>query len=185
MSAKGPDEVRHEAVHAGEHGARAHCLPEPWMCEVFHVDGSLRDVRVLGVTRAEWLAVLERLCAVADETEFEHAYTELDPVRPAPADLLRIWADEPEGRGTTFAFRARFGAVWFFALPYDEEEIEFSLWPEHVEDGAGVSAVLRFLVEVATASRRPALLTAEVVCYDPSLPTLVSHDPDSGVTAHI
>ncbi|WP_327127654.1 hypothetical protein [Streptomyces sp. NBC_01727] len=106
-------------------------------------------------------------------------------MRPALADLFRVWADEPEGRGTSFSFRARFGAVWFFALPYDEEEIEFSLWPEVVLDGAGVAAVLRLLVEVATASQRRALLTGETVHYDPGMLTLISHDPVTGLTSHI
>lgn len=178
-------EWTHEEIHAGEHGARTRCLPEPWMCDVFQVDGSLRDIRVLDTTRAEWIAVLERLRAVADETEVEHPYPRLDPVRPAVADLFRVWADEPEGEGTSFSFRARFGTVWFFALPCDEEEIEFSVWPEDVLDGAGVAAVLRFLVEVATAGRRRVLLTGEVVRYDPGLPTLISHDPVTGLTSHI
>ncbi|WP_405015784.1 hypothetical protein OHV05_00775 [Kitasatospora sp. NBC_00070] len=155
------------------------------MCGVFHVDGSLRDIRVLDTTRVEWIAVLEHLRAVADETEVEHPYLQLDPARPAIADLFRVWADEPEGEGSSFAFRARFGAVWFFALPYDEEEIEFSVWPDHVLDGAGVTAVLRFLAEVATASQRRSLLTAEVVRYDPRLPTLISHDPVTGLTSHL
>jgi hypothetical protein len=155
------------------------------MCDVFYLDGSLRDVRVLDTTRAEWIAVLERLGVVADETEVEHLYPRLDPVRPAIADLFRVWADEPEGRGTSFAFRARFGAVWFFALPCDEEEIEFSVGPEDVLDGAGVAAVLRFLVEVATASQRRALLTGETVRYHPGMPTLISYDPVTGLTSHI
>ncbi|WP_407916081.1 hypothetical protein [Kitasatospora sp. NE20-6] len=155
------------------------------MCDVFRLDGSLRDIRVLDVTRGGWIAVLERLRAVADETEVEHPYPRLDPVRPAIADLFRVWADEPEGQGTSFSFRARFGAVRFFAVPYDEEEIEFSVRPEDVLDGAGVAAVLRFLAEIATAGRRPALLTAEVVRYDPHLPALISHDPVTGLTSHI
>ncbi|MFB7289286.1 hypothetical protein [Actinacidiphila glaucinigra] len=177
--------MRHEDVHAGERGSSARCLPEPWMCDVFYLDGSLRDIRVLDTTRVEWIAVFERLRVVADETEVEHTYPRLDPVSPAFADLFRAWADEPEGRGTSFAFRARFGAVWFFALPLDEEEIEFSVWPEQVVDGAGVADVLRFLVEVATASRRPALLTGETVLYRPGMPTLISHDPVTGLTSHI
>ncbi|MGW4380956.1 hypothetical protein [Kitasatospora sp. NPDC004531] len=65
------------------------------------------------------------------------------------------------------------------------EEIEFSVRPEHVLDGAGVASVLRFLVEVATAGRRPALLTGETVRYDPRMLTLISHDPATGLTAHI
>ncbi|MFZ3493165.1 hypothetical protein ACODT5_08020 [Streptomyces sp. 5.8] len=178
-------EWTHEEVHAGEHGARTPCLPEPWMCDVFQLDGSLRDIRVLDTTRAEWVAVLERLRVVADETKVEHPYLRLDPVRPAVADLFHRWADEPEGEGEGFCFRARFGAVWFFALPCDEEEIEFSVQPEDVLDGAGVAAVLRFLGEVARACRRRALLTAEVVQYDPGLPTLISHDPVTGLTSHI
>ncbi|MEU3794601.1 hypothetical protein [Streptomyces fructofermentans] len=183
-------EATNEDVHAGEHCTRAHCtrarcLPEPWMCDAFHLDGSLRDVRVLDTTRVEWIAVLERLRVAADETEVEHPYPQLDPAHPAVTDLFRVWADDPEGEGTTFSFRARFGTVWFFALPYDEEEIEFSVWPEDVLDGAGVDAVLRFLVEIATASRRRALLTGEVVRYDPGLPTLISHDPATGLTSHI
>ncbi|WP_328907422.1 hypothetical protein OG230_33015 [Streptomyces sp. NBC_00234] len=182
---RGRIELTHDDVHAGEHGTRVTCLPEPWMCDVFHLDGSLRDIRVLDTTRVEWIAVLEHLRLAADETEVEHPYSRLDPVGPAVADLFRVWADEPEGLGTSFAFRARFGAVWFFALPCDEEEIEFSVWPEDVLDGAGVAAVLRFLVEVATASQRRALLTGEIVRYDPGMPTLISHDPVTGLTSHI
>ncbi|MFJ1864112.1 hypothetical protein ACIOD1_05730 [Streptomyces sp. NPDC088097] len=177
-------EVAHEAVHACEHGARARCLPEPWMCRVFHIDGSLRDIRVLDTSRVEWIAVLERLRVMADETEVEHPYPRLDPVRPAAADLFRAWADEPEDERSGFCFRARFGAVWFFALPCEEEEIEFSVRPEDVLDLAGVAAVLRFLVEVATAARRPALLTGETVRYDPGMATLLSHDPATGLTSH-
>ncbi|MFF4006993.1 hypothetical protein [Streptomyces sp. NPDC001717] len=175
----------HEDVHAGEHGARANCLPEPWMCRAFHLDGSLRDVRILDTTRVEWIAVLERLRVVADETEVVHPYPRLDPVRPAVAELFRLWADAPEGQESGFCFRARFGAVWFAAWPAFEEEIEFSLWPEDVLDGAAVAAVLRFLVEVAAAGRRRALLTGEVVQYDPGMPTLISHDPVTGLTSHI
>ncbi|MGW9374131.1 hypothetical protein ACWGVR_29485 [Streptomyces xanthophaeus] len=177
--------MTHEDVHAGENGARAQCLPEPWMCAVFYLDGSLRDIRVLDTNRAEWIAVLERLRAVADETEVEHPYPRLDPVHPAFADLFRAWADDPDGQATTFAFRARFGAVWFFALPLFEEEIEFSIWPEDILDGAGIAAMLRFLVEVATASQRRVLLTGEIVQYDPGMPTLISHDPATGITSHI
>ncbi|MET9892711.1 hypothetical protein ABZZ47_21355 [Streptomyces sp. NPDC006465] len=184
-NARGRVELMHEDVHAGEHGTRAPCLPEPWMCDVFYLDGSLRDIRVLDTTRVEWIAVLERLRVVADETEVEHPYPQLDPVHPAFTDLFRVWADDPEGQATSFSFRARFGAVWFFALPYDEEEIEFSVWPEDVLDGAGVTAVLQFLVEVATASQRRALLTGETVRYYPGMPTLISHDPATGLTSHI
>ncbi|MFE2163533.1 hypothetical protein ACFXB3_00375 [Streptomyces sp. NPDC059447] len=183
--ARGWVELTHEDVHVGERGTRARCLPETWMCEVFHLDGSLRDIRVLDTTRVEWIAVLERLRAVADETEVEHPYPRLDPVHPAFTDLFHVWADDPEGEGTSFAFRARFGTVWFFALPLYEEEVEFSVWPEDVLDGAGVAAVLRFLVEVATASRRPALLTGETVRYHPGMLTLISHDPATGITSHI
>ncbi|WP_327303067.1 hypothetical protein OG730_05235 [Streptomyces sp. NBC_01298] len=180
-------EWTHEEVHAGEYGRRTPCLPEPWMCDVFQLDGSLRDIRVLDTTRVEWTAVLERLRAVADETEVDHPYPHLDPARPAIADLFRLWVDEGDGEEERegFSFRARFGAVWFFAQPWGEEQIEFSVWPDDVIDGAGVAAVLRFLVEVGTAGKRPVLLTGEVVSYDPGLPTLISHDPVTGLTSHI
>ncbi|NML52587.1 hypothetical protein HHL19_17785 [Streptomyces sp. R302] len=137
------------------------------------------------MTRAEWIAVLERLRAVADETETEHPYPRLHPVRPAIAELFRTWADDLEGEGTSFAFRARFGAVWFFGLPYDEEEIEFSVWPDTVVDGPGVAAVLRFLTEIAEASGHWSVLTAETSRYDATLPTLIAHHPATGRTTHI
>ncbi|MEV7417219.1 hypothetical protein [Streptomyces sp. NPDC089919] len=177
--------MKHEDVQDTERGAGARCLPEPWMREVFYLDGSLRDIRILDVTRAEWIAVLEHLRAVADETEVEHPYPRLDPVRPAVADLVRAWLDEPEHEGMNFAFRARFDGVWFFALPYDDEEIEFSVWPEQVVDGAGVAAVLRFLAEIATAAGRRSVLTGETVSYHPDMPSLISHDPATGLVSHI
>ncbi|MFI5985289.1 hypothetical protein ACIBEA_31085 [Streptomyces sp. NPDC051555] len=177
--------VTHEDRSAEDYCGRERCLPQPWMCNVFHIDGSLRDIRVLDVTGDEWIAVLERLRVAADEVEIDHPYPQLDPTHPATADLFRTWADEPEGRGTTFAFRARFDDVWFFALPLDDEEIEFSLWPDGVVDGTGVAAVRRFLTEVATASGRLSVLTAECVTYAPGMPTLMSHDPATGLDFHI
>ncbi|WLQ39653.1 hypothetical protein P8A22_06335 [Streptomyces laculatispora] len=35
------------------------------------------------------------------------------------------------------------------------------------------------------ASQRGSLLTGEVVRYDPGMPTLISHDPVTGITSHL
>ncbi|MFD7031940.1 hypothetical protein ACFWAR_28325 [Streptomyces sp. NPDC059917] len=177
--------VPHGDGAAEDRCGREPCLPEPWMCDVFRIDGSLRDIRILDVTGDEWIAVLERLRVVADEVEIDHPYPRLDPTHPETTELFRAWAHEPEGRGTTFAFRARFGDVWFFALPLHEEEIEFSVWPDRVVDGAGVAAVRRFLTEIATAGRRPSVLTAECATYASGMPTLMSHDPATGLDFHV
>lgn len=86
--------------------------------------------------------------------------------------------------GYTATLGVRYGHTRFSAhLPVDG--IEFSLWPDAIEDGAHVADVLRFLTELGTACGRPAVLTAETVTGHHQLPPLITYDPTTGTTTHL
>ncbi|MFF1780641.1 MULTISPECIES: hypothetical protein [Streptomyces] len=154
-------------------------LPEPWMCDVFYVDGSLRDITVADTDDTHWQQVLRHLRSTADQLTWYYGPEghDLDP-----NDTSDPFATIEDGYTATLG--VRYGHTRFSAhLPVDG--IEFSLWPDAIEDGAHVADVLRFLTELGTACDRPAVLTAETVTGHHQLPPLITYDPSTGTTTHL
>lgn len=153
-------------------------LPEPWMCDVFDVDGSLRDITVTGTDDTDWNPLLRHLRGVADELTWYAGDEAEDIGRNHTGDPF---ATLPEDETASLAVRC--GRTWFTGhLPVDG--IEFSLWPGGIEDGDHVADVLRFLTELGTACGRPAVLTAETVTGHHELPPLITYDPATGTVTH-
>ncbi|WP_405531920.1 hypothetical protein OG592_29280 [Streptomyces avidinii] len=154
-------------------------LPEPWMCEVFHVDGSLRDITVTGTDDTDWQQVLHHFRGAADQLTW---YDGPEAHDIGPDDTEDPFAGLEDGY--TASLSVRCGNTRFTAhLPVDG--IEFSLWPDDVEDGAHVADVLRFLTELAAVCGRPAVLTAETVTGHHELPPLITYDPSTGTVTHL
>ncbi|MFF2788472.1 hypothetical protein ACFVT6_17145 [Streptomyces sp. NPDC058049] len=154
-------------------------LPEPWMCDVFYVDGSLRDITVTDTDDTHWNQVLHHLRDTADQLTW---YNGAEGRDLDPNDTSDPFATIQDGYTATLA--VRYGHTWFSGhLPVDG--IEFSLWPDGIEDGAHVADVLRFLTELGTACDRPAVLTAETVTGHHQLPPLITYDPTTGTTTHL
>lgn len=154
-------------------------LPEPWMCRVFYVDGSLRDITVTDTDDTDWPQVLHHFRGAADQLTW---YDGAEGQDLDPNDTSDPFATIEDGYTATLG--VRYGHTRFSAhLPVDG--IEFSLWPDSIEDGDHVADVLRFLTELATACDRPAVLTAETVTGHHELPPLITHDPSTGTTTHL
>ncbi|MGW6853756.1 hypothetical protein ACWGCK_34100 [Streptomyces virginiae] len=154
-------------------------LPEPWMCDVFYVDGSLRDITVADTDDTHWQQVLHHLRGTADQLTWYDGPEGRDIGRDDTGDPFATIED-----GYTATLGVRYGHTRFSAhLPVDG--IEFSLWPDAIEDGAHVADVLRFLTELGTACDRPAVLTAETVTGHHQLPPLITYDPSTGTTTHL
>ncbi|MGW7330573.1 hypothetical protein ACWGIU_18665 [Streptomyces sp. NPDC054840] len=172
--------------HAPDAGPEHECqprpgtchLPDPWMCDVFSVDGSLRDITVTGTDDTHWNQVLRHLGTAADQLTWYSGAEGEDSGGNDAGDRLDALED-----GYTATLGVRYGRTWFSAhLPVDG--IEFSLWPDSIEDGAHVADVLRFLTELGTACGRPAVLTAETVTGHHELPPLITYDPATRTTTH-
>ncbi|MFD9481677.1 hypothetical protein [Streptomyces nojiriensis] len=154
-------------------------LPEPWMCDVFYVDGSLRDITITDTDDTHWNQVLHHLRNTADQLTW---YNGADAQDIGPDDTEDPFATIEDGYTATLG--VRYGHTRFSAhLPVDG--IEFSLWPDDIEDGTHVADVLRFLTELGTACARPAVLTAETVTGHHQLPPLITYDPSTGTTTHL
>ncbi|MGZ9930343.1 hypothetical protein ACXNSR_10655 [Streptomyces sp. NC-S4] len=148
------------------------------MCDAFHVDGSLRDITVTDTDDTDWNQVLPHLRATADQLTWHHG-TEAHDI--GPDDTENPIATLEDDHVATLG--VRYGRTWFSAhLPVDG--IEFSLWPDDIEDGAHVTDVLRFLTALGTACDRPAVLTAETVTGHHELPPLITYTPSTRTTTH-
>lgn len=126
-----------------------------------------------------WNQVLRHLRATADQLTW---YNGPEAHDITPDDTEDPFATIEDGCTATLA--VRYGHTWLSAhLPVDG--IEFSLWPDSIEDGTHVADVLRFLTELGTACGRPAVLTAETVTGHHELPPLITYDPATGTTTHL
>ncbi|MFJ3515031.1 hypothetical protein [Streptomyces sp. NPDC090131] len=164
--------------HECEHRQGICRLPDPWMCDVFYVDGSLRDITVTDTDDTDWNQVLRHLRATADQLTW---YDGPEAHDIGPDDTEDPFATIEDGYTATLA--VRYGRTRLSAhLPVDG--IEFSLWPDSIEDADHVTDVLRFLTELGTACARPAVLTAETVTGHHQLPPLITYDPATGTTTH-
>ncbi|MEV6955020.1 hypothetical protein [Streptomyces sp. NPDC051183] len=167
-----------EPGHTCEHRPGTCRLPDPWMCDVFYVDGSLRDITVQDTDDTRWNQVLRHLGDAADALTWYDGDTGQDVDGSGAVAAL-----DALDAGTTASLSVRFGRTRITAsLPVDW--IEFSLWPDDIEDADHVADVLRFLTELGTACGRPAVLTAETVTGHHQLPPLITYDPATGTVTH-
>ncbi|MFJ3964351.1 hypothetical protein [Streptomyces sp. NPDC090036] len=165
--------------HECEHRQSPCLLPDPWMCHVFYVDGSLRDITVTDTDDTHWQQVLHHFLGAADQLTW---YDGAEGQDIGPHDTGNPIDSIEDGYTASLAVRC--GRTWFTAhLPVDG--IEFSLWPDSIENADHVTDVLRFLTELGTACARPAVLTAETVTGHHQLPPLITYDPATGTTTHL
>ncbi|MEV7558791.1 hypothetical protein [Streptomyces sp. NPDC089795] len=164
--------------HTCEHRPGPCHLPDPWMCHTFSIDGSLRDITVADTDETHWPEILRHLGDTTDELTWHNGHTAETVDGNTAGDRLAALPDDETG-----ALSIRCGTTTFTAhLPVDG--IEFSLWPDDIQDTTHVTDVLRFLTALGTACARPAVLTAETVSGHDTLPPLITYDPTTGTTTH-
>jgi hypothetical protein len=120
----------------------------------FEPDGSLRDIYVLGTTRAHWQRLLDGLR------------------RWTPAPTLMLGGEPaaiPERIEEIFAASREVGALLSLDIGtgplnchfFVEDEIEFDLDPRDVAGPAAVQALIRFMAFVGEATDKAVVLTTE------------------------
>ncbi|MFJ7586231.1 hypothetical protein ACIQZO_02275 [Streptomyces sp. NPDC097617] len=145
---------------------------------MFYIDGSLRDITVTDTDDTDWQQVLHHFRGAADQLTWYDGAEGRDLGRNDTEDPFSTMEE-----GCTAALGIQCGRTRFTGhLPVDG--IEFSLWPDGIEDGDHVADVLRFLTELGTACGRPAVLTAETVTGHHELPPLITYDPSTGTVTH-
>jgi hypothetical protein len=140
--------------------------------EHFVVDGSLRDVCVLDVGIPEWQLLLESLKDSGWEYSLE--VTGQDPAAElSAADIFEI-LDSNDEASARLAIRV--GHIWFPNFFFDPSEIEFSFDPSEISGEAEFAALVTFMSWLATAVRKPAILTMETTDHR-TIPALLEIPP--------
>jgi hypothetical protein len=134
------------AVRPGSLRGAVWCPPSPVVCyeaaedavrlsagyqaEQFEVDGSLRDVCVLGTDVSVW----ERLMAAVPGVPGEYGFSvDGEPVALADFSVRRFFAEDP--RESSPQLDLRLGELRFACFFFEPTEIEFSFGPEDLEGG--------------------------------------------------
>jgi hypothetical protein len=127
-----------------------------YQAEHFEVDGSLRDVCVLGTDVAVWERLIAAVAGIPGEYRFS-----IDREAAVLADfsVRRFFAAEE--REMSPQLDLRIGALWFGCYFFEPGEIEFSFGPEDLGGGVHFEALGRFMLWLAEVSGRRVILTHE------------------------
>lgn len=131
----------------------------------FHIDGSLRDIYILGTSEHDWRALLKFLRASRYPLEFGDGRDFQSP----PAQVANMFALMKE-HTTLYIDRERLGLNCHF---FTMEEIEFDLDPKDFQNEEQVSRLLDFIRTVGQALHKEVALTAENDAQHP----LFRYDP--------
>src|SRR5262245_38506965 len=114
-------------------------LSAGYQAEQFEVDGSLRDVCVLGTDVSVWERLLAAVPGVPGEYRFS---VDGEPTALADFSVRRYFADdEPKFTPT---LHLRIGELCFACFFFEPAEIEFSFGPEDLEDGVHFGSLEQF-----------------------------------------
>lgn len=144
-------------------------MNRPTLLEVpslWEVDGSLRDMYVLGTSLRDWQAFLEFSSQFPQEYWFDGEATE----RPEIEQLL-------SNRGGNHLLSIKIGKATANCHFFVEEEIELDIDPKEVGGPIEHTQILHFMEGVAEKIGKPILLTPENGSEVPYL----SYEPTSGV----
>lgn len=141
--------------------------------EDFEVDGALRDVCVLGADLPMW----ERLLEAVAESPWEHRFA-VDGNPCAIGDFsVREFFAAREEVDVSARLSVRIGELELACFFFEVEEIEFSFDPAEIESGARFDALARFMIWLAEACGRKAVLTMETNSGHEGMPALLETVP--------
>jgi hypothetical protein len=135
--------------------------------DVFYIDGSLRDIYVLGTSEHDWQALLTYLRV----SPYPWEYSLDDEVRPLPEHAADILALREQHSPLLQIDQPRLGLNCHFFSP---EEIEFDLDPKDFRTKQDVSYLLDFLRTIGRVLNKSIILTGEndargpLFRYDPA-----------------
>ena len=135
--------------------------------DVFYIDGSLRDIYVLGTSELDWQAMLTYLRV----SPYPLEYSLDDEVRPLPDHAADILVLRAEHSPLLRIDQQRLGLNCHFFIA---EEIEFDLDPKDFQNAQRVSDLLDFMRAIGRVVNKPIILTGEndtqgsLFRYDPA-----------------
>lgn len=134
----------------------SHEQDPPWeaVAEDFRADGGLRDIYVLDATLADWQAALDHVRAAYSPIRF----TVDGEAAALPVSVAEIF---PVAERAALSLMFDVGGVGVACHFFAPDEIEFDIQPREVNGPERLSTVAAFLRELASATRKPALLTME------------------------
>jgi len=128
--------------------------------DVFYLDGSLRDIYVLGTSEHDWQAMLAYLRV----SPYPLEYLVDGEMRPLPEHVAEIFALTEDHFVVLQIDRARLGLKCHFFTP---QQIECDLDPKDFQDEQYVSSLLDFMRSIGRAVNKPIILTGENVAERP------------------
>lgn len=122
--------------------------------DAFEVDGSLRDIYVLGTDLGDWQRVLNLLREWRLPMVFDVGH-----VRTAiPDDVAEMFAGPNDDRGT---LKVDLHGIQINSHFFVDYEIEFDVDPREVQDDAALAHLIRFMDGIARRLDKPIILTPE------------------------
>lgn len=124
--------------------------------KAFYVDGSLRDIYVLGTTLGDWQKLLAFLRASAYFVEF----IVTGEVRSLPESIEEVFALVHKHGGMVRVDEKNLALHCYF---YTYDEMEFDLDPRAINSAQQLSRLLDFIRTIGNLLKKPVILTPENV----------------------
>ena len=135
----------------------------------FEEHGPVRDIYVLDTTSDDWQRLLDHLRTSHHRLDFRVG-GEPAPLPPRPAE---IFAHNAKPDVATADLHVDLGGYQIATFFWEAGNIEFTLFPELIDTEQRYQALMAFLVELATVTGKPAILTTETTSpagFVPGLP---------------
>lgn len=137
--------------------------------EAFEVDGSLRDLLVLGVTGEVWNRFFDWL----REHPWAPGASEGGPAAPVRGEPIPARFDELDPSKSIWGTQVRYGPLTINFHHFCDEEIEGDLDPREVQGQAALDALVEFVALLGSAMHCEVVVTPEngrhwtLLRYDP------------------
>ena len=137
--------------------------------EDFEVDGSLRDVCVLGVDLSGWERLVRAVTNAPWDRQFE---VNGEPYLLEDFSVRGLFATKEEGVDVSARLGIRVGDIWFDCFFFDVGEIEFSFDPSELANGQHFGSLGQFMIWLAETCDRRVVVTMETAHHDDIPPLL-------------
>lgn len=144
----------------------------------FEGHGPVRDIYVLDTTSDDWQRLLDHLRTSHHRLDFR-AGGEPVPLPPRPAE---IFAHNAKPDVPTADLHVDLGGYQIATFFWEAENIEFTVFPELIDTEQRYQALMAFLVELATVTGKPAILTTETTQPRGLRPWFVANPGDTQPT---
>jgi len=121
--------------------------------DIFHRDGSLRDLYVLNTTAKDWQVLLSYLVG----SEYKLKYTRDGNEELIPNDVESLLMDKAYAHNLEIDINRIKVNCHFFS----EEEIELDVDPKEVTSQSNLNAIVEFMSNVGAALQKDVTLTEE------------------------